>query len=289
MDFTLLRSVVLFPALVVIGAHAEDLTNEAEYTLLNPTPTAQLRSWHTDNAGASPYTIDAGHYEVNVDMDYGYLRREGSTGASTWTGTIEKWVYGGMTLKAGLLKNLDAEVSIVPYETMTGTLDGAKPAYHARDTQSGFGDTAARLKFNVWGNDGGSTALSVSAHAKFPTAEVPLGNGLFEAGPALEFAAQMLCGFELRVDSFVELDKTHGWNAAFENLVSVSHPLVGKLEGFCIFDTWTFTTSVNWQAVVVPGLNWRLKDNVELSTSVAFGLNGNGFQYMPSLGVSVRF
>lgn len=29
----------------------------------------------------------------------------------------------------------------------------------------------------------------------------------------------------------------------FENLASLSHPIVGTLEAFCVFDTETFTTS----------------------------------------------
>jgi len=60
-----------------------------------------------------------------------------------------------------------------------------------RNTRSGFSDVVSRLKLNIWGNDGGKTALSVSGNVKFPTASDELGNGQYEGGPSMEFAAQI--------------------------------------------------------------------------------------------------
>jgi hypothetical protein len=63
----------------LISAHAADTTAEdkSQYTLFNPTPSELMRAWRTDRAGASPYTIDAGHFEVDLTvLGYGYDEHE---------------------------------------------------------------------------------------------------------------------------------------------------------------------------------------------------------------------
>src|SRR5678815_1093384 len=53
---------------------AED---KSHYTLFNPTPTDSLRTWRTDHAGVTPYTLDAGHIEVDITaVAYAYAERE---------------------------------------------------------------------------------------------------------------------------------------------------------------------------------------------------------------------
>ncbi|HZQ48404.1 MAG TPA: hypothetical protein VFC07_15410, partial [Verrucomicrobiae bacterium] len=94
---------------------AEDLTDagKSQYTLLNPTPPQLMRDWYTDHAGVSPYTIDAGHYEADITaVSYGYHHRNPANGLLT----VEAWSIGTTVIKAGLLNNLDAEVTIRPYE-----------------------------------------------------------------------------------------------------------------------------------------------------------------------------
>jgi hypothetical protein len=308
-----LSQALLLASALVVTARAEDSTNKTDYTLLNPVPAALMREWHTDHAGVSPYTVDAGHYEADI-YALQYQQRDDTYRNPRYYAlpplvyAVGAWTYGAMNLKAGLLNNLDAEVTIVPYETVTQTWKGI--GLNERSTSSGFGDTTARLKLNVWGDDGKTTALSVSGVVKFPTAADNLGSGLYEGGPSIEFAARLPYGFELRVDSAVMLDQTSDWNAAFENLLSVSHRITGNLEGFCVFDTVTYATSGNlfmiiepgphglfvgeavkstWSAVIEPGLNYRLKENVELFALAGFGVNGAVYDYNPAVGIDVRF
>jgi hypothetical protein len=265
---------------------------KSHYTLFNPAPTDSLRTWRTDHAGVSPYTIDAGHFEIDlVAVSYAYDEQDfgGSFRAQT-----EAWSYGITQVKVGLLNRLDAEVVIRPYQTITGTLKVGSTTF-VRQTVSGFGDIVSRLKLNVWGNDGGRTALSISGDVKYPTAKHgidELGNGQFEGGPALEFAAQLPWDFELRINSAVNFFEGPGDDrqASFGNLISLSHCIVDKLEGYCVFSTSisTFTDS-EWVGTVKVGLNYRVARNVELYLGNSFGVTDNAFDYAPFVGVAARF
>src|SRR5437867_7579307 len=46
----------------------------------------------------------------------------------------------------------------------------------------GYGDTTARLKYNLWGNDNGRSALAVIPYLKLPTSEENIGNHSIEGG-----------------------------------------------------------------------------------------------------------
>lgn len=281
---------ILFSWALTSPALGDDLsgTNKAAYNLLHPVPAALLREWHTDFAGVSPYTTDAGHFEAQMfPLAYGYWSR--NLGSSTFR--AESWTFGNTVLKAGLLNNLDLEFGIIPYQQVTSTQKGSSPAFHfeSRQTFSGFGDSFSRLKLNVWGNDGGKTALAFSGFVKFPTAADGLGNGQFEGGPGLEFGADLPYGFELRINSIVDLFEFQGRQASFENLLSVIHGIAGPLRGFVQFNTLVFTTSTDWTSQLRTGLMYRLTANIETEAEIGFGLNGGFADYAPALGIAVRF
>jgi hypothetical protein len=304
-------------ASVASGGEAEPLSR-TNHTLFSPTPREQMREWTTDRGGVSPYTLDAGHFEAEIWMvGYGYRKQNFeandnlitssgqvlSTTQVSATRTTQGWDFGYMVIKAGLLDRLDVEIILTPYTTRTVVTDFAAPHFAApysaqtfaaterTSTVSGFGDTSARLKLNVWGNDGGTTALSFSGTVKFPTADAQIGNGQFEGGPAVEFAAKLPWGFGVRVYSGVDLYEsgTGDREVAFENLLGITHKIVGRLDGFCEFDTWTFTDSAAWRATVLPGVSYRLLANAELFAGASFGLHGSVFDYYPLLGFDVRF
>jgi hypothetical protein len=270
---------------------AED---KSHYTLFNPTPSDSLRTWRTDHAGLVPYTIDAGHVEADViAVSYAYDEPE-FRGLFGFNARTEAWSYGITQIKLGLLNRLDAEVIIMPYQTITATLK-AGPVTVIRSTESGFGDVISRLKLNVWGNDGGKIALSISGDVKYPTAKHgpgELGNGQFEGGPGLEFAAHLPWDFELRINSAVDFfeDADNTRQASFGNLISLGHGIVGNLEGYCAFDTSVSTiASADWAGTVKVGFNYRVLKNVELYLGNSFGVTDNALDYSPFVGVAARF
>lgn len=296
-----MKRIILFSVLVgaFLRSSRGDETSGGDksyYTLFNPTPTDSLRAWRTDHSGVVPYTIDAGHLEVDVtalayghdDELVGFVFISGA-GLVELRQKLEAWRYGFTQIKIGLLKNLDAEVMIEPYQTITATVD-AESFRPFRRTVSGFGDLSSRVKVNVWGNDSGKTALSISGNATFPTANARVGGGRYAAGPSLEFAAKLPGDFELRINSGASIseDARDDIQSTFGNLISLSHPIVGALEEYCAFSTVAFTEG-DWQGEIKVGLNYRLTSNVEIYAGSSFGVTDNAMDYQPFLGVAARF
>lgn len=301
MAFTFVLAVSVLTAARGAESTPED---KSRYTLFNPTPDDSLREWRTDHAGVSPYTVDAGHFEVDLTpLSYGYDEHDvivsGGNAIVVFSRIqikSEAWSYGAIVAKLGLANRLDAEIRFVPYETITSQskqiiVNDNGQLVFPRTTRSGFSDVISRLKLNVWGNDEGKIALSVSGNVKFPTASDDLGNGQFEGGPSLEFAAQLPWGFELRIDGGVNFfeDDRDNRQAAVESLLSLSHQIVGHLEGYALFDTIAFTSGEDWLGSVKAGLNYRLARNIELYLGNSFGVTDNAFDYEPFIGVGARF
>jgi hypothetical protein len=277
-------------------------TDKSQYTLFNPTPAAQMRTWRTDNAGETPFTIDAGHFEAGLTpLSYAYTEQNVRVYApygmpATLRSEFDEWAYGALTLKAGLLNSLEFETTILPYETCEIKTLGARSAFDTyswhSQTFEGFGDMTSSVKWNAWGNDGGKTALSFSGFVKFPTAADGLGNDRYEGGPAIEFAAQLPLELQLIVNEAVDFygDNQDHAQAYFGQSAGLQRHIVGKLDGFCMFTTSIGTEFDNdWVGSVQPGVAYRLFENVELFARSGFGVSGDAFDYQPSFGARARF
>jgi len=162
--------------------------DKSDYTLLNPTPDADLRSFNTDRPpkANSPYTVDAGHFQYESDIaTFG----SGSTdGVKT-----QAWTVFDTTVKLGLTNTIDAELEITPSESVATDEAGTTT------TVSGIGDTFARLKINVLGDDQGAVAVALLPYVKLPTAQSGLGNGRVEAGLILPVSVSAPGGFTVIV------------------------------------------------------------------------------------------
>src|ERR1700722_7216425 len=176
--------IVIFMLLLWCGlignglAADDDDTNQpsadkSDYNLFNPTPLALMREMSPDRPDKteSPYTVDAGHFQL--EMDFANYTEDNADGVRT-----ETWNVAPVNLKVGVLNNVDVQFILDDYlhvRTVT-------PALSRTTTQSGFGDFTTRVKINLWGNDGGSTAFGVMPFVKFPTNTDHLGNHAVEGG-----------------------------------------------------------------------------------------------------------
>src|SRR6516162_11706029 len=98
--------------LLAAPALAQD---KSRYTLFDPTPAEQMRSFNADRPTKSnvPYTVDAGHFQYEGDIViYGF------DNISTPGTQITQWTVGNPTLKLGLLNNLDFEVNFSAYNSI---------------------------------------------------------------------------------------------------------------------------------------------------------------------------
>ena len=211
---------------LAIPALADDAApDKSDYTLFNPTPDADLRSFSTDRPpkANSPYTVDAGHSQYETDIAvFAYGNSEGVK--------TQDWTVVDPTLKLGLTNTIDAELQITPYESVV-TKSAATTT-----SVSGIGDTVVRLKINVLGDDHGAVALALLPYIKLPTAQSGLGNGKVEGGLILPISFSAPGGFTVIVmpeGDYLKDNADSGYHTAFDFLINISHSLDKR---------WTFYT-----------------------------------------------
>src|SRR5688572_26356852 len=120
--------------------------DKSGYHLFNPTPREHMREMSTDRPDTteSAYTVDAGHFQI--EMDLASFTRDRHTPERD--GGSESWSFLNTNFKLGLTNNIDLQI-VAPIYT------------HVRRGPEGFGDLTLRMKWNLWGNDGGPTALAL--------------------------------------------------------------------------------------------------------------------------------
>ncbi len=137
--------------------------DKSGFHLFNPTPRNQMREMNTDRPDKteSPYTVDAGHFQLEMDLANYTHDRDTSGGGDTRT---DSWAIAPVNLKAGLCDSMDLQLVLETYNRVR-TEDRAAGTVRR---QSGFGDVTVRLKKNFWGNDGGKTAFGLLPFVKLP-------------------------------------------------------------------------------------------------------------------------
>jgi hypothetical protein len=280
---TLTVSLALMLSAAAAPALADDGSpDKSDYTLFNPTPDADLRSFNTDRPpkANSPYTVDAGHFQYETDVAvFGYGDTDGVK--------TQEWTVFDPTLKLGLTNTIDAELQITPYESVV-TKSAASST-----SLSGIGDTFVRLKINVLGDDHGAVAVALLPYIKLPTAQPGLGNGRVEGGLIFPISISAPGGFTVIVmpeGDYLKNSADSGYHGALDFLINVSHPLD---------KSWTFYTEVfttqSFQAREKPiytldeALTYALTPNWQLDFGGNLSLNDVAPRAQLYLGLSQRF
>ena len=277
------------PALVSWqSAVAGDAVDKNQFHLFNPTPTEHLRALNTDRPDKteSPYTVDAGHFQLEMDLATFDRDHDTASGADSVT---ERWAVAPINLKAGLSNHVDLQLIVETYNYVR-TNDGAA---RSRTKQSGFGDITARLKVNLWGNDGGKTAFGVMPFVKVPTNRADLGNNAVEGGLILPLALDLGHGFSMGLMTefdFIQNSTGGDYHAEFVNSVTVSHDIFGKLGGYAEF--WSLASAEgnsDWQGTFDAGLTCGVTDRIQLDGGVSIGVTKSAPDVQPFVGLSIRF
>jgi hypothetical protein len=142
-------------------------SDKSQYTLFNPTPIDLRRSYNTDRPSKtdSPYTIDAGAFQIESDVASWTLDEENHV-------RVRTWVIGSANFKLGLTNWMDLQV--FPQFYVNTRTSG--PGFGKPTEQDGFGDTTVRLKINFLGNDGGKLVIGFVSSLKIPTNTDHTGN-----------------------------------------------------------------------------------------------------------------
>src|SRR6266567_1297962 len=262
------------------------LVDKSSFHLFNPTPAKYLRQLTRDGPGKteSPATVDAGHFQLEMDA-VSYTSDKASSGGVTRR--LEAWAIARMNFKVGLLNQLDAQLMLETYNLVF--LREGK----SRVTQSGFGDVTARVKYNVWGNDEGRTALAMMPYLKLPTSQDHLGNHSFEGGLIMplevELPLHLYLGLTTRFDTVRDQDGG-GYHTEFANSIALARTLFGRLGGYVEFFSGVSTEpGASWEGTFDAGLIYELTPNLQLDAGVNIGITRAAEDCNPFLGLTWRF
>ena len=239
---------------------------------------AELRDLNSDRPDQteSPYTVDAGHWQVEMDLVSQTRNRLDGV-------TTREWDVAPFNLRFGISDRVEAGVFFAPYSRVTTEGD-----HGARFTVAGAGDLTLRAKFNFFGDDGGR-AFGLITDVKLPTAAAGLGNGAVEGDIALPFACTLPGDWDLGV--MTELDLRHrdggGLRAVSVNSVTLGHDLCRNFSGYL-----ELTSAAGDGAHVATfdfGVAWKVNANTQFDAGANVGISRTADDLRVFTGVTRRF
>lgn len=266
--------------------------DKSAYSLFNPTPDRLLRDLTTDrpDVSESPFTVDAGHIQVESNL-FGYWRsRPDEDGTVT-----DAYEVARTNLRIGLTSSTEVNLVWQPYGIVS-----AHPRPPAQTiTNSGIGGINVRFKYNVWGNDTfekpGATALALLPILVLPTDR---DNGIspehVEGALVVPFAVKLTDKFALAINGGVayvrEGDATRH-DAEYLASASLSYEWNDRLGTY--YEVGAVLDRDNDPlgdiAFVGTGFTYKLNKNLQLDAGVNFGLTRASDRINPFVGISARF
>jgi hypothetical protein len=237
-----------------------------------------LRELTTDRPDAteSPFTVDPGH--VQVEMDAVSYTRNRLDGVRT-----TEWVLAPFNLRYGLTPNFEAGIFVVPHVRVTEQ-DRNGP----KQTVRGIGDTTLRMKLNLRGNDGGPTAFGLMADLKLPTAADGLGNDRTEGALTFPIAYEIGAGWEGAAMTSIEFAHTErGRRAIWVNTITFAREIAPDLGGF--LELTSAAGDGGHAATFNCGLTRPLGPLTQLDCGVNIGLSRNAPDLSVFAGISRKF
>ena len=280
--------VLLSGAVASVGGAQPDRVDKAQYNLFSPVPASLLREMSTDRPDKteSPFTVDAGHFQVELDLvSYFYDRYN----ADHTDVRAESWSVAPVNLKLGLLNNVDIQLVLQTYNEVRER----DKTSDSTERHSGFGDMIARVKINCWGDDGGKTAFATMPFLKLPTNQDHLGNDAVEGGMILPLAVSLPKGWDMgamTVFAVAQDSSDSDYHPEFVNSVTFSHSIVGPLNGYLEFFSAVSTESArDWIGTVDFGFTYALTENIQLDAGMNIGVTRAADDLNPFVGFSIRF
>jgi hypothetical protein len=285
------RVLASLAALLAVSAPAPALAQSAltpdksQYWLLNPVPTGQMRDFNTDRPTKAniPYTVDAGHFQYETDIvNFATL--------ATGPLNINTLLIPNPTFKLGLTNNIDFEVN-APAGVGVHTFNAAT---NVSSTIWGINDVFVRAKVNLWGDDGGKSALALIPYVKAPAAPLGIGNGAAEEGLIVPFSLSLPDNFTLLFNSEIDAFKDiadNGRHANFVNLVNLSRQVVKDVTMYVEF--WSDYNNDPRQRTTQLSLDvafaWVVRPNLQVDVGADVGLTSTTPTIQVIAGISQRF
>ena len=278
---TLARTLITFSVVLAPGATAA--SEKHGYDLLHATPDSLLRDLSPDRPDLteSPYTVDAGRIQIEVDV-LGYSRDE-EAGVRT-----ETWSTLTLNLKVGLDQATDLQVVTEwrRFERATNPLTGSS------QERNGLGDLVVRLKRNLLGNDEGRVAAAILPFLSVPTSTNGVGDEAIGVGVALPFAVDLGSGWNLGLMGEVdEIEDGNRDGRHFEWIATATtgHTILGPLGGFVEFAaTFRPASQGDWIGTANAGVTYSISGNVQLDAGIYSGASHDADDVRLFLGLTAR-
>lgn len=302
-----------------VGSGRGAFADKSGYWLFKPAPDNALRPVRMqayDNV-ADPTTVDAGHFQVEGSLFNFYRVERHYTppwGPYNFAESLYSWTP---RFTAGLLNNLDLEV-VPTYAVLSERVwgefrnlllvPGPPPGpFHGGGHASGFGPVIVESKLNLWGNDSGMTAMSVSPILSIPTSDgyttlgsinpdiaFPFSDGNVLVGLDAAFALRLPEGFYLKLESQVMQQRFRGrdgWKdyVGFFEGFSVNKSFGSKWDAYTAVTAEVSSYSFNpWWGYAGFGAIYKVTRDFQVFGGLNFGLSDNSFDYNPRFGIVWR-
>ncbi len=230
----------------------------------------------------SPYTVDAGHFQAEISLiDFTYANPEPGVSSDTVKAMPSN-------LKMGLLNNVDFQFVLEPYVNESSSVTGGP------DNQAqGFGDIQFRMKFNLWGNDGGKTAFGLMPFIQLPTGTGDLTNNHVEGGLIIPLAVELMEGWGLGMMAqlnAVRDNANDGYGMEFVHSVTTGFDLVGNLGMYMEYaGNYSVKTGNNYQGTAGVGFTYALTEDIQFDIGTALGVTPAADRANVFVGISVRY
>lgn len=258
--------------------------DKSKYTIFNPTPLDLRRPYNTDRPSKtdSPFTIDAGVFQIESDVANWTLDEENHVRTRTW-------IISNTNFKFGLTNWMDFQVFPQFYVNTQKSRPGfGKPLEH-----DGFGGTTVRLKINLLGNDGGKFVIGLVSSLKIPTNTSHTGNHVWEPGFGLPVNYSLPWGFTLFAQTRIDvLDQPRSSNmrVQWQNPIGLSRTIIGNLSGYVEFyDAVSTGHNQPWVGTLDTGLIYQVTPNFSVDVDSFFGLTPSASDYNVFVGFGHRF
>jgi hypothetical protein len=150
-----------------------------------------------------------------------------------------------------------------------------------------------RSKINLWGNNGGASALGLLPFVKFPTNQDQLGNNAIEGGLLVPFAFDLPLGLDAGLvigAAAARNDADNNYHTEFVNTFVLGRGLTEKIGVYAEFWSLASTeTGADWQGTFDFGFNYLISDNLKLDAGVNIGVTLAADDWNPFVGLSWRY
>lgn len=261
--------------------------DKSGYNLFNPPPGEYMREMSPDRPDKtdSPNTVDAGHFQVEMDLaNFTY------NAPNSERGNVKSVLYqvAPMNLKIGVLNNMDFQLVLTPWQWERNEDKNKGAVEH----QSGFGDITPRIKVNLTGNDGGFFAVALIPFVKLPTSQDHLGNGSVEGGVGIPYAFD-IPNWDVGFQTTLNCDRNgsgNGYHTEFDNSVSIGHVVIGNLSySMEFFSSVSTEKNSSWVGTFDTWFTYHVDKNLRIDAGVYIGATQSADDWHPWLGMTRRY